>query len=239
MRTRIRNLRQCQICSCDQVCPAKRGIMFSVTLHALTWWSIHPEHTSIDSYESTSSWTFQQCLTQSTTRLFCPSSWISWHSTAMFIVITGDMEGIHICSMQTPTMLSAWSSSVLPLYPLSWWGHILPWVFIPLLRWWHGWQLIIWDLIPSKLSCSTSPEFHPHVKIFVIFLDNSQNSLSDTAGNLVVTTDNQLSFSPHIAKMTCSCWLVLYNIGKNRAIYINRSLFSLFSFWVWITETHI
>lgn len=96
--------------------------MFSVILHALTWWSIHPEHTSVDSYKSTSSWTFQQCLTQSITRLFCPSSWISWHSTAMFIVITGDMEGIHICSMQTLTMLRAWSSSVLHLYPLSWWG---------------------------------------------------------------------------------------------------------------------
>ncbi|MCI4376925.1 hypothetical protein PGIGA_G00197390, partial [Pangasianodon gigas] len=49
----------------------------------------------------------------------------------------GVMEEIHICSPQTlhwcPTRLSTWSSPVLPLYSISWCGHILTWVFIPLL----------------------------------------------------------------------------------------------------------
>ncbi|KAF5898701.1 Uncharacterized protein DAT39_011603, partial [Clarias magur] len=39
------------------------------------------------------------------------------------LVILGDMDGIHICSMQTLywclTRLSTLSSSVLPLYPVS------------------------------------------------------------------------------------------------------------------------
>lgn len=59
-----------------------------------------------------------------------------------WIVISGDMERIHTCSMQilhwSPTRLSSGSYFVLPLDPLSRWNHILTWVFLPLLSWWHS-----------------------------------------------------------------------------------------------------
>ncbi|MCI4378843.1 hypothetical protein PGIGA_G00220900 [Pangasianodon gigas] len=68
----------------------------------------------------------------------------AWQWFASYLegsVISGDMERIHICSPQTlhwcSTRFSTWSSPVLPLYSISWCGHILTWVFIPLLcRFW-------------------------------------------------------------------------------------------------------
>lgn len=52
---------------------------------------------------------------------------------------------------------------------------------------------------------------HPCQEL-VIFLDSSQISPSVTACNLSVTMDNQLSVSPHITKLTCSCKFILLNI---------------------------
>ncbi|KAM9455123.1 putative RNA-directed DNA polymerase from transposon X-element isoform 2-T3 [Clarias gariepinus] len=50
----------------------------------------------------------------------------------------------------------------------------------------------------------------------VISLDNNQITPLTTARNLGVTVDNHLSFSPHIANLTCSCRFLLYNIRRIR-----------------------
>lgn len=55
----------------------------------------------------------------------------------------------------------------------------------------------------------------------VISLDNSQISLSVTAGNLEVTVDNQPSFSSRIAKLTRSCWDGLQNMRRIWSISIS------------------
>lgn len=49
------------------------------------------------------------------------------------MVRSGDIKGIHICSMQTlkwcPTRLSTWSTSILLLFLLSKWRNSLSWVY--------------------------------------------------------------------------------------------------------------
>lgn len=78
-----------------------------------------------------------------------------------------------------------------------------------LMTWMTGHKM---KLNPVKTELLHIPGDAPPCQDLVISQDNSQNSLSATAGILVLTMDNQLSFLSHIAKMAYSCWLVLYNI---------------------------
>lgn len=93
-------------------------------------------------------------------------------------------------------------------------------------------------LILAKLSCCTSPEMHPQIKIFP---ENSQILPSITACNLGVTIYNQLYFSPHFAKLTHSCPFLLYNITgvwPSLSTEATQVFFSPLSFQDWITATH-
>lgn len=61
-------------------------------------------------------------------------SWNLWHSMSNIcflpggMIISSDTEEFHICLIWTihwcPTRFSAWSSSVHPVYVISWWDHI-------------------------------------------------------------------------------------------------------------------
>ncbi|MCJ8746228.1 hypothetical protein PDJAM_G00139370 [Pangasius djambal] len=71
-------------------------------------------------------------------------------------------------------------------------------------------------LNPSKTELLFIPGDSSPSQDLAISLDNSLISPSVTARNLVVTMDNRLSFSSHIANLTRSCRFLLYNIRRIR-----------------------
>lgn len=99
-------------------------------------------------------------------RLTWRDSHIRWHGQDLHL----PLYRLHWC----PTRLNVGSTSILPLYLLSHWGHILHWGFMLLLCWWysthplismfvqkpqhvsgtscHIWQPVSWNEIPAKLS---------------------------------------------------------------------------------------
>ncbi|KAK3511692.1 hypothetical protein QTP70_014529 [Hemibagrus guttatus] len=71
-------------------------------------------------------------------------------------------------------------------------------------------------LNPSKTELLVIPGDPSPAQDLALSLNNSMISPSATARNLVVTMDNQLSFSSHVANVTRSCWFLLYNIRRIR-----------------------
>ncbi|KAK3548271.1 hypothetical protein QTP70_007343 [Hemibagrus guttatus] len=72
-------------------------------------------------------------------------------------------------------------------------------------------------LNPSKTGLLAIPGDSSPAQDLVISLDNSLISPSATALNLGVTMDNRLSFSSHVANVTLTCQLLLYNIRRIQA----------------------
>lgn len=77
--------------------------------------------------------------------LLHPPPWAAfdtWIASYLDIQYQLTLSGLHICSMQSlhwcPTRLTAGPFYVLSLIPHSQWGHILSWLFIPLLCYWHS-----------------------------------------------------------------------------------------------------
>ncbi|KAK3553718.1 hypothetical protein QTP70_007565 [Hemibagrus guttatus] len=71
-------------------------------------------------------------------------------------------------------------------------------------------------LNPSKTELLVIPGDPSPAQVLAISLSNSMISPSATARNLVVTMDNQLSFSSHVTNVTRSCRFLLYNIRRIR-----------------------
>lgn len=76
-------------------------------------------------------------------------------------------------------------------------------------------------------SSKTEPLYVPRhacpCQDLVISLDNSQILPSVTVHNLGETTENHLSFSPHVAKLTDSCQFLLWSIRKIRSFLFTEA----------------
>ncbi|KAI5093824.1 hypothetical protein C0J45_15548, partial [Silurus meridionalis] len=71
-------------------------------------------------------------------------------------------------------------------------------------------------LNPSKTELLVIPgDSSPGQDLLITFHDSLLSS-SATARNLGVTMDNELSFIPHVANVTCSCRFLLYNVRRIR-----------------------
>lgn len=135
---------------------------------------------------------FLTCMqaTLSIIRLPCLSSWALEFVTQWFSSYPEGRSYQVTWRGSTPTPQGSvlGSTSVLFLYPLSWWCYILPWVSIPLLCHRHSTHPLLssfrhkcTDLsmsgrhlnmdgsssakIPAKLSCFSSQAIHSHVRI--------------------------------------------------------------------------
>lgn len=132
--------------------------------------------------------------------------------------------------------------------PISNRGHILTWIFIPLLCRGNSPHLLHPSLrhscfysdlriSGSHLNIGTSQHLSKtvlllnaeHPQDFVISLDNSQILPSVTAYNFGVTMDA----SSHFTNLTQSCWVLLYNI---RRFSIFMCLFRHLKYWTMATH---
>lgn len=145
------------------------------------------------------------------------------------MIVLSSLMHLRIRVIARPRRTSTRSSSVLPIYLISWWSHILPWVschcyvddiqliltFPPsdtLLRFhhvWqtchHGWQLNSWHLILAKLNFFSSQVIHQHVRIWWSTWLPDFTFCHYIQCNRGINMDNQLSFYFHIANLLCSC----------------------------------
>lgn len=178
------------------MCPSLRSFMQQV------WPKCH---------QSSASWTFQQSITK-------------MYSHGMAVVcfqpggkpISGDMEGIHwyptrLTVQYGPLLFSLCICSlneVISSYEFS--IHCYVYSTILSLSYPPSDYMLLGSSWMTAHKLKTLVMRHPCQEL-VIFLDSLQISPSVTACNLVVTMDNQLSFSPHINKLYCLCKFLILN----------------------------